>query len=158
MKSRTLSFSAIPFLRLLIPFSGGVLLYHAYPFPLFTIIPTALIALCGLIIYFLSYKTDSEQRTRSFFVFAFFATLAAGSWNAHIHTATCSGEMYQNGFWTGEVRRIISNKNGILRCNITLQGFQDSTSDSPCVNHEEALVSFRESQNYTLKAGDLITF
>lgn len=158
MKSRTLSFSAIPFLRLLIPFAGGVLLLHVYPSSLISLLIPALLSLSGLILFLFFRKRDSLTRTFSFLTFGFFATLASGALNTSFHTYKSENTNLQTGFWSGEIKRTDKSNPNTIRCDITLKGFSPAGYDSFTSINEYARIYIRKSLSDSLSTGDRISF
>lgn len=157
MKSRTLSLSAIPFLRLLIPFAGGVLLFHAYPYTHSLIIP-ALLSLTGLLLFLCFRKKDSSLRTCSFFFFGCFAALASGAFNMYIHSAGQTDKPELTGFWNAGVSNIISSAEGTTHCEVNLYSFRASKDDLFVSKREKARLVVRNKSAHTLNAGDRISF
>lgn len=158
MKSRTLSFSAIPFLRLLIPFAGGVLLFHVYPVFLTSVLFPAMLSFTGLILFFIFRKRDSFTRTYSFLLFGFFGALTSGALNTSVHTHKSDNTHAQTGFWSGEIKRTDRSNPNTIRCDITLKGFSTAGNDSFTSINEYARVYIRKSLSDSLSSGDRISF
>ena len=159
MKSRTLSFSAIPFLRLLIPYAGGVLLFHVYSSFLISVLISALLSFTGLIIFLFFRKKDTPLRTFSFFLFGFFALFSSGALNTFIHTPRSdSNNQTLTGFWNGEVVAINNSRKNTMQCDVLLKGFRADSNENFIPIKEKARLYIRQNDKNSLISGERISF
>lgn len=142
-------------MRILIPFIGGVLLFHEYPTPSTYFIP-GIISLITLIIFIIAHQKESYIRTFSFSLFLISAAFTLGAVNLSLRYNYTVPEFQETGYWKGTINAIPSETDSTVQCDIRLLASESKTCSAPV----RRLARIRVQKNYrqTFSPGDNITF
>lgn len=156
MKSRTiLSLSAIPLLRLLIPFTGGVLLFHAFPSSITYLLP-GILSVIAFLLFIIFRKKDSRGRTCSYALFLSCGAFALGAINISLRSVYADPSFQMTAYWKGIVKAIPAENDSTFQCDIRL------LTSEPLIKPEfygkKARISIRKAYQKRCISGDTIVF